>query len=189
MWKAARPSPQPRATFLSRKQKCSLAAVHLVLHSRAAARVQAGSSAVVHGHSSGSSQWVCACRSRPGQVAQLVHRVWPSNSGALSSVGRPRYQLPHRAPPTTLISTLRLASPPSATGRASPLWCSLGMPFQWSVSNALRAAQSPIRTIVGRVGFVCRDPLSRPMGARRRLRGRGGAHSLRSVAPLWRLPW
>ena len=142
MWKAARPSPQPRATFLSNQQKCSLAAVHLVLHSRAAARVQAGSSAVVHGHSSGSSQWVCACRSRPGQVAQLVHRVWPSNSGALSSVGRPRYQLPHRAPPTTLISTLQLASPPSATGRASPPWCSLGMPFQQSVSNALRAAQS-----------------------------------------------
>ena len=46
MWKAPGPSPQPRATFLSRKQKCSLAAVHLVLHSRAAARVQAGSPAL-----------------------------------------------------------------------------------------------------------------------------------------------
>ena len=120
--------------------RSALAAVHLVLHSRAAARVQAGSPAVVDGHSNGPSHWICACRSRPGKVVQLVRRVWPSNSGALSSVGRTKYQLPHRAPPTTLISTLHMASTPSATGRASPTWCYLGMPFQWSVSNALRAA-------------------------------------------------
>jgi len=141
VWKAARPSPQPRATFLSNQQKCSLAAVHLMLHSRAAARMQAGSSAVVHGHSSGSSQWVCACRSRPGQVAQLVHRVWPSNSGALSSQQLVRSPKPRRAP-NTLASSRAFSpySPYSHVG-ASMICKDLGMPFQQSVSNALRAAQ------------------------------------------------
>ena len=142
MWKAARPSPQPRATFLSNQQKCSLAAVHLVLHSRAAARVQAGSPAVVDGHSNGHSHWICACRSRPGQVAQLVHRVWPSNSGALSSLGWPKDQEPLRAPPSMLSGVLHLASTPSAISGAVGRWCSLGMPFQQSLPDALRAAQS-----------------------------------------------
>ena len=119
-----------------------LAAVHLVLHSCAAARVQAGSPAVVDGHSNRPSPWICACRSRPGKVVELVRRVWPSNSGALSSQQPVRSPKPRRAP-NTLASSRAFSpySPYSHVG-ASKICKDLGMPFQQSLPDALRAAQS-----------------------------------------------
>ena len=140
------PSPQPRATFLSRStvlSECSLAAVHLLRPSRAAAIVQAGPPAVVHGHSNMASHWVCRCRSRPGQDDfQLVRRVQPSNSGALSNQ-QPVRSLKPRHAPNTLASSCAFSpySPYSHVG-ASIICKDLGMQISAVEPDALRAAQS-----------------------------------------------
>ena len=95
------PSQSPQFCPKSRKSWEEVFLVQPVAAwSRARASWHAAAQLFVHSPSTRSFHRVRHGRSQPWQHPVRHRRVWPSNSGALSSVGRTKYQLPHRAPPT-----------------------------------------------------------------------------------------